>query len=419
MLICLAAREQRTGVRSPPGNSLSMIADWRVSASDSEACTRERAISNAISSAHFERGPLLFKLNIWGIPVAASEKINIERLRAIWALVVSGSTEGERDNARGHAEKLLERHGHSLSDVPKLLKRKGTRRKTTTPPDWYDQWEDQVRREKEDLQRREEEAREAERKSWHAKWQAEHKAEYEEILARFGSSEQVFKLNAMEEAILESVKPWRFVDKTSHPGYEFVNWRGRSRGDLGDWADDILDAIKGAVPMPQTLAEAMAEADVWDALGHARWLVSKYETWDAIEETFEPPVSQRDWLIRKLADRDMPAETLEDVIHRTRRLANRGYRDDYELELLLADLMRVQSASAAGKVEDPCYRQREDVQNEHPRPPLSARERRVQIERILQTEKGRAMSLRQIARMFGASPATVLSIRNKIEQSAP
>ncbi|CAI9119548.1 hypothetical protein [Brytella acorum] len=335
--------------------------------------------------------------------------IDLEKLRKIWNLSEHGQG-GEKDAARARAQALVSAHGYTLNDIPSLLNLRADKEADSFDSKrgfYSDFWrqaadaeqheKEAERQKKEDEKRRAQEARKKQRDAETA-WRRAHKPEVDAIIKRCGGYEAVFRNTPEEQKIVDAVAPFEM--------------RGIK------WPTDATEAIKAALPLPQTIDDAIAEYRKWVAICREREMVGRYRERKRISwNVQEAAVNERRWIVTDLAACNLPARDIGELMRRVQFQIEQEVSDPKHQEAILRDLARIdaqveserrQRASTSAPVTRRTRNQK----------PKTATQRRREVEAILATEEGRTMSLRQIAGRVGVSPATVMKVRRDMSEGS-
>ncbi|GBR27743.1 hypothetical protein AA11826_0136 [Komagataeibacter oboediens DSM 11826] len=344
----------------------------------------------------------------------AQSGINLERLAKVWALA-EGGKEGETDAARTRAAAMIEPYGYVLDDIPGLLADGGFGDDLPQPGPgglrFYDMGNPAHMR----AYQREHDAKQR-------RWMRDNADRIAEVIARYGSEEAVFAPTAEEKAMDAAIEPFREV----HPGDQSDTFDGSHFSP----SERMVEAMGRVIPWPDTILAALAEYEAWDRLCDDRNVADGNNQYDYLSNGAD----KRRWHLCDMVEKLIPARDLSDVIVRLRfQLDGQGSRDSPQA--VLDDLERLQAAGfgASGTRESPGLSPAADIpgnesdkvgnlhvcagQNLDTPPPFklnTAGQRRAEVKRILATQEGRSMSLREIAARAGVSPSTVLNIRRRM-----
>ncbi|WP_231948348.1 Lrp/AsnC family transcriptional regulator [Acetobacter senegalensis] len=362
-------------------------------------------------------------------------KLNLDRLAKIWALAERGDA-GEQVAARNRAEALVKQHGYTLADVPDLLLTEGYLDDEPQPSaggfTFYDMSNPAHQRAY---------AKAEEKKR--AAWRMANRAKMDEVLARYGSEEAVFAPTAEEQAYDAAIKPFH---KAGGPD-KCDTWDGEHFSPTLR----VRAALATVKPWPDTIPAAIAEYDYWEKLYDDRNIADSNNQYNYLGQGAD----FRRWALGDLINKEIEARNISDVITRLRfQEASEGLYNDSAI--ILRDLERLHAAEnlkpgfggfgdippdrgspatsteSQGGPENRATSENQNMGNPHVMgssdlrnedrpafaspPPFilnTASKRRAEVERILSTPEGARMSLRQIARMAGVSPATVMKARDK------
>jgi hypothetical protein len=159
------------------------------------------------------------------------------------------------------------------------------------------------------------------------------------LVAAHGSVEAVLAPCAREAALIAAVAAWR---KPCAPPHE--RWTQSLAGvsPFDPLPPRVDAALRAAIPLPATIAEARAEFDYWRRRAH--------EIADVRPELAEYPLDavaeRRMRIVERLIERDLPVETPADLLERFRLHIEREFQD-HEMELrLFHDRERLVAAGA-------------------------------------------------------------------------
>ncbi|MFT8945549.1 MAG: Lrp/AsnC family transcriptional regulator [Acetobacter aceti] len=315
----------------------------------------------------------------------AQAQINLERLAKVWALVESGN-EGEIDAARSRATAMVEPFGYVIEDIPDLLAEGGFGDGAPTAgPGGFTFYNMN---------------NPAHVKAWgrenaakRRRWMRENADRIAEVIARYGSEEAVFARTPEELALDAAVEPFRDPRvEGSFPTFDGQSFRPTEK---------VAEAMGRVVPWPETIPDALAEYQAWERLVDDRNITGGNEQAEYLSAGADLRRTHLGDMVEKL----IPARNLSDVIVRLRfQVESEGIYDD--AKAVLADLERLESE---GNADTPDHNEAA--------PPFklnTASQRRAEVERILATPEGKAMTLRKVASRAGVSPATVMNIRRRM-----
>lgn len=162
----------------------------------------------------------------------------------------------------------------------------------------------------------------------------QHDARRAELVAEFGSLDEVLEPCRRERVLTAAVKPWR---KPVKPPYQ--RWTSTIAG-LGLYDDnkapaEVMAAIEGAYPMPATFAEAKAEAEYWDRRNRDMELAQNNDCGDyGLDQ-----VAVWRWRrVRDLVEHGMPLRTLPEIIDRLKMYWSNDGADTEVEDVILRDL---------------------------------------------------------------------------------
>lgn len=365
-------------------------------------------------------------------------KLNLDRLAKIWALAERGDA-GEQAAARNRAEALVKPHGYTLADVPDLLLTEGYLDDEPQPSaggfTFYDMSNPAHQRAY---------AKAEEKKR--AAWRMANRAKIDEVLARYGSEEAVFASTAEEQAYDAVIEPFR---KAGGPG-KCDTWDGEHFSP----SVRVRAALASVKPWPDTIPNAIAEYEYWEKLYDDRNIADSNGQHNYLSQGTD----FRHWALGDLINKEIEARNISDVIIRLRfQEASQGTYNDSDA--ILRDLERLHAAEnlkpgfggfgdippdrgspatsteSQGDAENRATSEAQNMEDSHVMgssdlrsdesvdsvspPPFilnTASKRRAEVERILNTPEGARMSLRQMARMAGVSPTTVMKVRSCLQE---
>lgn len=308
-----------------------------------------------------------------------ASKLDMDKLRKVWALMDGGKTEGERQAARLKAEAIAARAGLTLKAALSRLdaqdKQPASNPFTATNPfqdfgDWMEAREPGWK------------AREAQRR---ADREAARVARCKVLLAEYGSEDAVFAPTETEAALRDALA--HLVDGSN----SLFAYRGFSfhKGPT----PEMWQAMRGAVQVPETVQEAWAAHQAHEARTDARCaFCPDYTPWEW-EEAWKSA------LVHLLNNLRTP--TAEGITARLAWLDYRANQDttpDPEQEKVLvaslqADFAAFVQSGQAGTAP----------------PTQRPAQRRAEVRQLLRA--GLGLSDREIARRVGVSPQTVGNIR--------
>lgn len=300
---------------------------------------------------------------------AYASKLDTEKLRKVHALMQGGKTDGERQAARLKAVAIAARAGLTLTQA--LSKLDAPQAAAQANPfggfgDWME--------EREPGWKAQEAARRAERET-------QRLARCRDLLAVYGSEDAVFAPTPLEAALRDALAPM-------HEEGSMWDYRGFKAGQP---TSEMWEAMRGAVRVPDTVPEAWAAYQAYEALTDARC-------------AFHPDYSPHPWgdawraALEHLLD-NLHTSTWESITARLNwmdALANREFVRDIEqdkqaLAALRADIEAVAAGVRSGRAK--------------------TADRRAKVLTMLNADP--ALSDREIARRAGCSPQTVGNIRRR------
>ncbi|CCG41820.1 DUF2786 domain-containing protein [Magnetospirillum molischianum] len=239
------------------------------------------------------------------------------------------------------------------------------------------------------------------------------------VLEKYGSEAAAIARDPREQALHDAALPWLEGPFEPTPGFEYL--AGRWHDSMGGWrrydfgkhpVDECRAAIMSAIPMPQTIREARAEAQYWnqrsDEICHA------IESWG--DEQLDLPASYRREIVRKMFERDMPIVTLDDLLVRLEFAADSDGHDDAHLAAPpILDAFNRLVINGASSNLDSATPPVPPVQTGHP---TSTAARRAHVLDMLKNVETASWSDRAIAKAAGVSPTTVGNLRRQVRGAA-
>lgn len=239
----------------------------------------------------------------------SASNFDADRFAKVRVMMDRGATDGERAAARTRAEAMAQRAGMTLKQAMSKMDRKAKAEQQKPPAstngfsDIFHGFDDHM---------------EAKHPGWKAK-EARKKAEREatraqrrkEALNEFGTASAIFDLTAIERALYEAAAPFakrewndgwiegRFAFTQELGGHNVDNW-------LEKTPPFVVDVIRNAWPLPETLPGLMAEVRMWDDLRWRRGLFVEGEYLHHAE------VTVREWLVEEELN-TRPAASWDDV----------------------------------------------------------------------------------------------------------
>ncbi|WP_134724823.1 helix-turn-helix domain-containing protein [Paracoccus luteus] len=298
---------------------------------------------------------------------ARPSKLDTDKLRKLHALMTRGATEGERAAAKAKAEGLARAAGLTLDAALSILDA-STQPSAGNPFAGFADWM---------------EAREPGWKTEQARRNAEREAKrlarYQALLGEYGSEKALFAATRPEQLLRKALAPLR-AKRNGLDG--FKDWLA------GNPTEAMWQAMRGAVPFPDTLAGIWDELRGWEKLMDDRYCFEPYY------ET-PPHIWARQAALEHLMDR-MPAPSfdglrlrLDWVAHLNAREVIRDNLDDQALVAAMRADLEALAAVQSGR--------------------HSRSSARTQVLALLHGVQ--RLSDREIARRVGCSPQTVGNIR--------
>lgn len=319
---------------------------------------------------------------------------DVEKFRKVHALIGKGATQGERDAAQAKAETLARKAGLTFEDAMSKLRAYSSGNTSGSIFAGFDDWME----EKEPGYKAQ---RAAEREAREQRW-ADRRSE---ILAEFGTVKAFFDPTPAERLIAEAVRPfvaeWYTYQDVCGTSRTTASKLGGVTGTffhLKDVSDDVVEAVKGAIPFPRTVRDTFEELRVWDKLNRDRALF-----FDIHEYYFDLPTEMRTELLRQQM-RELPVTCWDDLDARFHFKAydwQQQWIDEQEFEdpewsRLFADVQLLRAMSQA------------PAQNGHR---TNADKRRDVLSML---DASPELSDREIARRVGVSPQTVGNCRRRV-----
>ena len=332
--------------------------------------------------------------------------IDAKKLAKVLALMDSPNP-GERDAARERAGAILKAAGKTWRDLPAILGTPPVAPVAAATPVFTD-----VMRGFDDYMEEKEpgwKAKRAAEQAQKAREQADYRAA---VIAKYGSEETALEPIEIECTVDAAVAPFvREVLKEYSDGsgnYRDATLDGWSHFLDGPTPAHVIAAVRAALPLPVTIAEAKAEVDAWCERDRDIEAIRGKggDTWLSLGCNL-----RRD-IVQAMLYRELRATNLADAIVRHRATAETGtYPSSEETAAMLADLEHLADLEAA-----------RTVQNEHQEPAPDSRvhiehatatARRAEVLRLLSDENTAMLPNREIARRVGVAPATVGNLRRR------
>lgn len=161
----------------------------------------------------------------------------------------------------------------------------------------------------------------------------------EELRLRHGSLDAVLVPCPREAALLEALAPWRVPNPPPHE-----RWTLRLRGwdalvSLEDVPADLLQAAKGACPMPADFEGAYAELAHWRSRDHdIAHALSPDGVTGLGDEGLDPVASLRMRIVREQVEHAMPLSALPEIVRRLEIHRESEFADDRIVGAVLRDL---------------------------------------------------------------------------------
>ena len=220
-------------------------------------------------------------------------KLDIEKFRKIYAHVQRGVNDGERDNARRLAEKLAASAGMTFDEAVKSIDASAQATENEGYGDWRDVFR-QTAQEKDERRQKRQQKRDA-------------------VLARYGNIFRVFEPTDKERKLRRAVSPFsQFTPYRTPAGgkSQYTSKLDKCRKieiDLGDLSKRARKAIETAYPIPDGLADVLAELIEWDQLAYDRKVFTEQNEWNLDME-----VMGRLAVLRNIL-RNKPASSWDDI----------------------------------------------------------------------------------------------------------
>ncbi|MCK8783574.1 hypothetical protein M0638_04160 [Roseomonas sp. NAR14] len=297
--------------------------------------------------------------------------LDLGRLRKIWALTESPHP-GEAMAALERARALLAQHGHTLRDIPVLLGAGERTAFAAGTPEPRPQARPAGPPDPDEARRRQAEAYRA------------------AVIARYGDEESALAPTPAEAAVEAAAAPFkRRVAKTYHNGtFQTDSLDGWTYRLDGPAPPRVVAAVKAALPLPRTIAEARAEHDAWAERDRELAALYRSEGDTALSLACE---LRRD-IVGEMLWTGLRAASLADAIARQRALVEDGTHRPEVARAVLADLEALAGESG---------------------PARTATARREAVLRLLDDPETAALADREIARRVGVSPQTVGNLRRR------
>lgn len=342
-----------------------------------------------------------------------ASNFDAEKFRKVRVMMDRGATDGERAAARTRAEAMAQRAGMTLKQAMSKMDRKAKAEAPKPPPPSNDDWRNTFRDIFRDMDD-EMEAKEPGYKARKAKKKAERDAETvrrkKEALKAHGSAGAIFELTDIERALYEAATPFakrEWNDGWIEGRFAFTQELGGHNVDF--WPEKtpqfVVEVIRKAWPMPDTIVGLLAEVRMWDDLSRLRGLFVDGEYHHHSE------VTVREWLVEEELN-TRPAASWDDVSARFEWALYKEQRQWIEPE--------------AGGLDPFDERLRQDFKilraKYEARPVADTPTRRTNADKrsdvLSMMDANPDLSDREISRRCGVSPQTVCNWRHKRAEGA-
>lgn len=336
--------------------------------------------------------------------------LDTEKLSKLLALASSDNPH-EATNALRMAQTLLKKEGMDFRDIASQI----ATPKPTVYPDFSDyqayskpepkRYTDSSgctwasKKEYDDYKKKQRERYETQRKRY--------ALEREAIIRKYGSVKRAWARNEKEQILHDAVAQWLVPAENTTPkdrwSESLDGWT--SFASLEKAPERVVNAIRSAIPMPTTIADAASELREWEA--RDREIELAIEDYDR-NGGLDLPAMLRTDILRHEIMSGIHASNLDEILSRLRF----GIENDCSYRLgdiantLIIDLERIREVGTN-------FASTSSVQNGY----LStASERRAKIMEILSNLDTASLPDRTIAKMANVSPTTVGNIRKKMAQ---
>lgn len=364
----------------------------------------------------------------------SASKLDIEKFRKIHAHATRNGNAGERDNARRMAEAMAAKAGMTFDEA---VSKMDTQTTANQGRDFYGDaasaaraWADFAEKERQRKEREwADEMREQSRRNRERRYR-ENLSRRAEVLTRYRTIFDVFEPTARERALRKAVSSFSTFVPYQTPAGRRAHYTSKldkcfGEVELGKLTRRARRAIENAYPMPETLADALAEVKEWDQLRSDR------DAFDEDDWSHDMEVEARICLLEEMLH-SAPARTWEDVEARfdwntydwSRQWLNPADHErdeDIFLSRLRADIAALRMAATPPMKSDqpdtpphhePGHRGT-GAQSGH----RTTAQKRADVLSMLDAHP--ELSSREIARRLGVSPQTVASLRKRAgERSA-
>jgi len=308
--------------------------------------------------------------------------MNLARLAKVWALTTS-SAPGEAAAARAQAQRIVERAGKTLADVPGLLGQAPQQPKPAPftfvdigTPEGRAAYAAQAARHKAARDRRE-------------------APERAEVLQRYGTAEAALAWTMQEVQLRSAVRPWSTFQRAPN-NHRTAAVDGWTLACLTNPPQRVLDALADAYSLPATIAEAATVYQAWQRRDRDLGLVLG----DTTDTQLDLHAYLRGQIVEQLLATELRATTLADVLARQRYLVDLGWNSPKIEQAVLLDLEHLAGMASAPPVQSGQVS-------------TSPKARRAEVLQLLSNVDTARLTDREIARRVGVSPQTVGNLRRK------
>jgi hypothetical protein len=221
------------------------------------------------------------------------------------------------------------------------------------------------------------------------------------LIARYGSEEAALAPTPMERAVDEAVAPFAKEEMR-----DYGNGRFQAKTLDGWWRSfdpapqHVADAVRGALPLPLTVAAAKAEYDSWRERDRELNAIRG----DGGDTELSLGCSLREQIVHGMLTHGLRATGARDAIVRWRFIMDsENVPRAEEMEAVLADLEHL------AEMQTQAGRSAQGGQSD------TTTARRAAVERLLSNLDTAVLPDREIARRVGVSPQTVGNIRRRVQ----
>ena len=237
--------------------------------------------------------------------------LNLNRLAKIWKLTTSQNP-GEAASALDRARAIVEREGKTLADVPRLLRasQKPGPPNPTATAGGFDPFRDF-----DDFMEKQDPGWKAQRTRRAAERRQREKDELAELLARYGTEDDVIELSSAEATLRASVLKWCVFQELPYDTRWIATIDGqRDPYPLDKMTTRVRKVLSEAIPLPTTITEASVEYEMWQKRDRERQLVLNCLGSCQLDR----PARFRQEIIRNLLEVGLRASSIAEVLIRQR-----------------------------------------------------------------------------------------------------